>query len=139
MRRPFLAIAIPIIIGLIIMKSSVSNNMALGPSTTMPWADAPMKLVTTPQYATKKTDIFTKGATHMALLHNAILRGYNSIYQQAPYIEPSENYNFIGYCLTWYKFVKSHHDDEEGILFVQVEQLLNDKTIWTETHKEHRK
>lgn len=73
----------------------------------------------------------------MALLHNAILRGYNSIYQQAPHIKPDDKSDFVGYSLTWHKFVKSHHDDEEQTLFTKVEQLLDDKSIWAETHKEH--
>jgi hemerythrin-like domain-containing protein len=73
----------------------------------------------------------------MALLHNAILRGYNSIYQQAPYVKPEDKSDFVGYSLTWHKFVKSHHDDEEHTLFTKIEQLLDDKTVWAETHKEH--
>ncbi|EON95993.1 putative hemerythrin hhe cation binding domain-containing protein [Phaeoacremonium minimum UCRPA7] len=107
------------------------------PSETKPWADGPMKLVTTPQYATKKTDLFTTGATHMALLHNSILRGYNSIYLQAPHVQEADKAAFIGYSLTWFKFVKSHHDDEEETLFTKVEELLNDKEVFADTHKEH--
>lgn len=73
----------------------------------------------------------------MALLHNAIIRGYNSIYVQAPHVPDAEKADFIGYCLTWHKFVVSHHDDEEDVLFTKVEELLGDKTVWAETHKEH--
>lgn len=75
----------------------------------------------------------------MALLHNSILRGYNSIYHQAPIVAGSDKADFVGYCLTWYKFVKSHHDDEEQTLFTKIEELLDDKTIFEETHKEHGK
>jgi hemerythrin-like domain-containing protein len=73
----------------------------------------------------------------MALLHNAILRGYNSIYRQAPHVQDEDKADFIGYALTWYKFVKSHHDDEEENLFTKVEQLLEDKDVFAETHLEH--
>ncbi|EGZ76907.1 hypothetical protein NEUTE2DRAFT_52908 [Neurospora tetrasperma FGSC 2509] len=104
---------------------------------TKAWADEPIKLITTPQYATKKTDIFTSGATHMALLHNSIFRGYNSIYQQAAHVADQDKADFVGYCLTWYRFVKSHHDDEEQSLFPKIEDLLQDKTVFDETHKEH--
>ena len=86
-----------------------------------------------------QTDIFTVGATHMAHIHNAILRGYNSIYLQAPHIKDADKAAFLGYSLTWVRFVKSHHDDEETELFPAVEQVLNDKSIWGETHKEHGK
>ncbi len=73
----------------------------------------------------------------MALLHNSILRGYNSIYQQAPHVRDEDKASFVGYALTWYKFVKSHHDDEEAVLFAKVEEILDDHDIWAGTHKEH--
>ncbi|KAJ0122567.1 hypothetical protein J7T55_003081 [Diaporthe amygdali] len=112
--------------------------MATAPiSGSKPWADQPMKLVATPQYETKKTDLFSTGATHMALLHNSIFRGYNSIYLQAPHVQDADKADFIGYALTWFKFVKSHHDDEEESLFTKVEELLDDKNVFEETHKEH--
>ncbi|CAJ2505243.1 Uu.00g126370.m01.CDS01 [Anthostomella pinea] len=135
LERP-IYLAIPILIGLFITRSPFLMS-AVAPTEGKPWADAPMKLITTPQYETKKTDIFTTGATHMALLHNAILRGYNSISQQAPHIKPADKADFIGYSLTWHKFVKTHHDDEEATLFTKVEEVLDDKTLWEETHKEH--
>ncbi|KAK7738345.1 hypothetical protein SLS53_006156 [Cytospora paraplurivora] len=106
-------------------------------SASKPWADGPLKLVGTPQYETKKTDLFATGASHMALLHNSIFRGYNSIYLQAPHVKDADKADFIGYALTWYKFVKSHHDDEEQSLFTSIEELLDDKTVFEETHKEH--
>ncbi|KAF1833411.1 hypothetical protein BDW02DRAFT_570081 [Decorospora gaudefroyi] len=102
-----------------------------------PWANGPCALITTPQFATKKDDIFTVGATHMAHIHNAILRGYNSIYLQAPHVKDAEKAAFVGYAMTWFRFVKSHHDDEELELFPKVEQVLGSKEIWKETHKEH--
>ncbi|KAI2628171.1 hypothetical protein GGS21DRAFT_528061 [Xylaria nigripes] len=135
LNRPIL-LAIPILIGLFLTRSPLFMPSS-APSPGKPWADAPLKLITTPQYTTKKTDIFTTGATHMALLHNSIFRGYNSIYQQAPNIKDAEKVDFIGYALTWFKFVKSHHDDEEVSLFTKVEEVLDDETIWEDTHKEH--
>jgi hypothetical protein len=101
------------------------------------WADHPMRLIPTPQFETSKTDLFTVGATHMNLLHTSILRGFNSIYLQAPHVQEADKRDFVGYSLTWYRFVKSHHDDEEANLFTKIEELLDDKTIWSETHEEH--
>lgn len=75
----------------------------------------------------------------MALLHNAILRGFNSVYLQAPHVKPADYVDFIGYSLAWYKLVKSHHDDEEAELFPKVESVLNEKGIWDETISEHGK
>ncbi|KAK2039832.1 hypothetical protein LZ31DRAFT_598546 [Colletotrichum somersetense] len=132
----YLLLVIPSIL-MSLLVSRAPFMMTTIPQTTKPWADGPMKLITTPQYETKKTDIFTLGATHMALLHNSILRGYNSIYQQAPYIQEADKVDFIGYSQAWHKFVKSHHDDEEESLFTKVEDLLDDKNVFAETHKEH--
>ncbi|KAI0892819.1 hypothetical protein F4806DRAFT_224281 [Annulohypoxylon nitens] len=133
-------IAIPILIGLFITRSPFFMSapaLDTAGANGKPWADTPIKLVATPQYETKHTDIFTTGATHMALLHNAILRGFNSVYLQAPHVKPTDTADFIGYALTWHKFVATHHDDEEATLFPKVEEVLNDKNIWAETHKEH--
>ncbi|KAG8674835.1 hypothetical protein FPOAC2_00870 [Fusarium poae] len=118
------------------LANSPYLNMSVAP-TKQPWADGPMKLVTTPQYETKKTDLFTTGATHMALLHNAIIRGFNSIYLQAPHVKDADKADFIGYSQTWFKFVKSHHDDEEDNLFPKVQELLGEDPVWEETHHEH--
>jgi hemerythrin-like domain-containing protein len=73
----------------------------------------------------------------MAHIHNAILRGYNSIYLQATHVTDEDKPEFIGYARTWFRFVKSHHDDEESGLFPAVEQVLGTKGIWDETRKEH--
>lgn len=74
----------------------------------------------------------------MCLLHNAIFRGYNSIFQQASHIHDGQDKaDFVGYALTWCKFVKSHHDDEENVLFETIQELLSDSTVWDATHKEH--
>jgi hemerythrin-like domain-containing protein len=74
----------------------------------------------------------------MAHIHNAILRGYNSIYLQAPHISDVDKSGFIGYALTWFRFVKSHHDSEEFELFPKVEDVLHRNDIWGVTHDEHR-
>ncbi|KAF1812056.1 hypothetical protein P152DRAFT_474285 [Eremomyces bilateralis CBS 781.70] len=81
------------------------------------WVESPIPLVHTPQYETKRNDIFTTGASHMALLHNAILRGFNSIYNQAPSLPRTHHAPFIGYATAWTALVISHHDAEESDLF----------------------
>ncbi|RKU43491.1 hypothetical protein DL546_003705 [Coniochaeta pulveracea] len=135
--RLSILILIPTVLFAVLLSRAPFMMDSQAPSTSKQWADGPMKLVTTPQYQTKKTDIFTTGATHMALLHNSILRGYNSIYNQALLVQEADKADFVGYCLTWYKFVKSHHDDEEQNLFTKIEELLQDKTVFADTHQEH--
>ncbi|KAH7135931.1 hypothetical protein B0J11DRAFT_519555 [Dendryphion nanum] len=104
-----------------------------------PWADGPLELVKTPMAENGKDDTWTTGASHMALLHNSILRGFNSIYRQAPHVQPKDYADFIGYCLTWYKFIKAHHDAEEEDLFPQCLSVIGkeDREIWQTTHEEH--
>jgi hypothetical protein len=123
----------------------------------IPWADGPLALIPTPVFLTKKVsivlvmiencwkyfskqhDVFTSGASHMCMVHNSIFRGYNSIYQQAPNVKEADKADFIGYCLTWHKFLKTHAENEEAGLFPKTEELLEDKTLWEESHKEHGK
>jgi hemerythrin-like domain-containing protein len=73
----------------------------------------------------------------MAHIHNAILRGYNSIYLQAPHVNNEDKPEFIAYAQTWFRFLKSHHDDEELELFPKVEEVVGSKGIWKESHEEH--
>ncbi|KAG6009139.1 hypothetical protein E4U21_003208 [Claviceps maximensis] len=101
------------------------------------WADFPIKLVGTPWARTQKDDLLTTAATHMALLHNALIRGFNSIYVQAPLVQTDDVDDFIGYALTWHKFLVSHHDDEEEKLFPDMEGVLKDDLIWGDMKAEH--
>ena len=71
------------------------------------------------------------------MVHNSIFRGYNSIYHQAQHVAETDKADFIGYCLTWHKFVKFHAKNEDTSLFIEIEKLLQDKTIFEESHKEH--
>lgn len=76
-------------------------------------------------------------ATHMALVHNSIIRGYNSIYLQAPHVRDEDVSDFVAYAMTWHKFVVSHHDDEEEKLFPDMVSLLGDSKIWGNMKEEH--
>ncbi|KAK0100821.1 hypothetical protein ONS95_007269 [Cadophora gregata] len=111
--------------------------MAANTTSMKPWADTPLALIPTPIFLTKKHDLFTAGASHMCMVHNSIFRGYNPIYHQAPHVAEPEKADFIGYCLAWHKFVKFHADNEDVSLFPRTEALLDDKTIFLESHKEH--
>ncbi|KAH7165163.1 hypothetical protein EDB81DRAFT_865368 [Dactylonectria macrodidyma] len=108
----------------------------MGSSTPKQRADTPLSLIHTPIFLTKKTDMWTEGASHMANLHNAIFRGYNSIYQQAPHVKVADKSDFLGYCKTWCKFVKTHAAEEERKLFPMAEDLLREE-VFKHTHEEH--
>ena len=76
-------------------------------------------------------------ASHMALVHNVMIHGYNSIYLQAPRIIPADVPDFVNYCLTWYEEVKGHHDSEEIVLFPLIEKGTGVKGIMDGDLAEH--
>lgn len=73
----------------------------------------------------------------MALVHNSMIRGYNSIVNQLPFIADSDVEGFLDYSHAWAASVHAHHDDEETGLFPNVSIMLKDETIWKDTHEEH--
>jgi len=73
----------------------------------------------------------------MCMVHNSLFRGYNSIYHQAPHVADADKTDFIGYCLTWHKFLKTHAENEDKGLFLITQKLLDDATIFIEADKEH--
>ncbi|KAF2395911.1 hypothetical protein EJ06DRAFT_585642 [Trichodelitschia bisporula] len=79
------------------------------PSASRTQADTPYALLVTPQFQSGKTDVATALATEMALVHNALIRGLNSVYNQAPYIQPHQWKNFVAYTRAWAAVVHNHH------------------------------
>ncbi|UNI24626.1 hypothetical protein JDV02_010360 [Purpureocillium takamizusanense] len=114
----------------VVMPAASESNGA------KPWADTPLALIPTPAFLTNKTDMWTEGASHMCNLHNAIFRGYNSMYLQAPHVRDADKADFLGYCRTWSKFVRTHAEKEEGELFPDAERLLGEE-VFKHTHEEH--
>jgi hypothetical protein len=58
----------------------------------------------------------------MALAHNMLLRGLNSIYHQAPWVKPEDAKSFLKYVDLWCDVVQTHHDGEEDNFFPYVER-----------------
>ena len=75
----------------------------------------------------------------MALVHNVMIHGYNSIYLQAPRIISKDVPDFVQYCLSWYEVVRGHHHSEEQLLFPLIEEGTGVKGIMDDDVKEHRK
>jgi iron-sulfur cluster repair protein YtfE (RIC family) len=75
----------------------------------------------------------------MALVHNIFIKGYNSIYLQAPCIVPGDIPDFIHYCLAWYQSLKDHHNGEEELLFPLIEEGAGVKGIMDGEREEHGK
>jgi hemerythrin-like domain-containing protein len=84
-----------------------------------------------------KEDDFTEFASHMALVHNIIIRGYNSMYLQAPKVKAADAHDFLHYCQAWYEFVVGHHDSEESVLFPGIEKATGVEGIMDGDVQEH--
>ena len=61
----------------------------------------------------------------MALVHNLIIRGLNSVYLQAPNIKEKKDItDFLTYMYSWSLLVHMHHDNEESMIFPLLEQSI---------------
>lgn len=60
----------------------------------------------------------------MALNHNIIIRGMNSVYLQCAHVTRASAADFIVYCQCWSEFVHNHHDCEEASYFPLIEKAV---------------
>lgn len=51
----------------------------------------------------------------MSLIYNALSRGFNSIYLQAPHVQVADYADFVGYSLAWTQVVKAHVEGAEEL------------------------
>jgi len=102
------------------------------------YTDFPLALIATPQFETSKDDPFTVEGSHMALSHNAFIRGFNSIYQTAPRLTlPADKKDFVGYCLAWVDCVSTHHHYEETELFPNINKAAGQTGLMAGAVHEH--
>lgn len=92
-------------------------------------SEGPFSLITTPKYKTGKSDQYTNSATEMALVHNCIFRGFNSIYTKALEVKASEYKDFISYAHALSVGLKAHHTGEEIFFFPAIEEATGVKGI----------
>jgi hemerythrin-like domain-containing protein len=77
----------------------------------------------------------------MALAHNVIIRGLNSMYLQAPHIPSSDQIairDFLIYAQCWCESMEHHHHSEEEIFFPYIEQLTGIPGIMEQNKEQHR-
>lgn len=60
----------------------------------------------------------------MALVHNVIIRGMNSIYLQCEHVTNQMASSFLLYCQCWTEFIQSHHGCEEVAYFPIIEEAV---------------
>ncbi|AEO69665.1 uncharacterized protein THITE_122265 [Thermothielavioides terrestris NRRL 8126] len=101
------------------------------------YTDTPLAPIPTAKFETGKDDPFTIEASHMALSHNAFIRGFNTIYQQAPRVGPADKADFVGYCLAWVDCVATHHHYEETELFPNIDKAAGQTGLMDSAVHEH--
>lgn len=77
----------------------------------------------------------------MALAHNGMIRGLNSIYLQAtaiPYDDRKTVQDFLTYCQCWGESMHHHHDCEEEHFFPAIEQLSGVQGLMERNKEQHR-
>ena len=99
--------------------------------------NGPLEPINTASYLTKKNDQGTLCASDMAVVHNFVFRGYNSIYQQAPYVKKRDHPEFVQYALAWWQMIEAHHDGEEKHLFPLIESKINRKNFFGVAVEQH--
>lgn len=93
------------------------------------WADTPFPLIPTPLGKTPLSEAHGSlyMAQGMAHLHNMILRGLNSIHQQAPYVSsPTDIADFLTFTNHWVTQLSHHHHVEETKFFPDLEALTGE-------------
>jgi hypothetical protein len=75
----------------------------------------------------------------MAVLHNAFMRGFNSIYNQALEVQPQDYKPFLCYAQCIYECIDVHHSGEETTFFPGIEEATGIKGIMDVNIAQHGK
>lgn len=73
----------------------------------------------------------------MALAHNVLIRGLNSIYCQAPHVKPHDQMDFVGYAKNFVNVLTVHHDCEEEDFFVDCEKMSGEAGVMSTNVEQH--
>lgn len=81
----------------------------------------------------------------MAHAHNVIIRGLNSIVQQAPYVPSSSDQGYdatdvkdlLFYVQSWVKMVNHHHWVEESFIFPEMEKVSGRPGLMDDPRHQH--
>ena len=74
----------------------------------------------------------------MALAHNIIIRGLNSVYVQAPYVQPADQHAFLLYARNLFGMLAIHHDSEEETIFPAVERMAGEPGVMAANVAQHQ-
>ncbi|KAI0146967.1 hypothetical protein GGR57DRAFT_280459 [Xylariaceae sp. FL1272] len=90
-----------------------------------PWADRPWPLIEPPSRRQHITHPVIHIANEISQIHNAMIRGLNAIYLQAPNVQKVQDVvDLLFLTQTWSAWVLDHHDLKEGTLLPGFEGIL---------------
>jgi hypothetical protein len=81
--------------------------------------------------------MFCHAASEMALVHNMMIRAFNSIYLQAPHITAKDEMAFCNYIHHCFRLLTVHHTGEEVDFFPHIEALSGEKGIMEANVHQH--
>ncbi|KAK5988011.1 hypothetical protein PT974_12147 [Cladobotryum mycophilum] len=118
--------------------------MTTKPSSA-PWADEPFHLIATPSKRLDDSLGHVHCATEMAHAHNTLIRGLNSIIQQAPHVPIATDAQFkaddvkdlLFYTQSWTKMVNHHHWVEESYVFPEIEKFSGKPGLMDDPKHQH--
>lgn len=118
------------------------STMSIEPKfDSNPWADSPFALIPTPFGPSLPKDAhFAHYMAHnMVHIHNMILRSFNAIYNQAPFLScPTDITDFLRFCSLAIAALHHHHTTEEAIFFPQIESLVGKPGCMDSNVQQHR-
>ncbi|KAI0012313.1 hypothetical protein F4779DRAFT_614761 [Xylariaceae sp. FL0662B] len=102
------------------MSRSNRDNVIRGP-----WADGPWPLIETPSKSQRITHPALHIANELAHTHNAMLRGLNAIFLQAPHVhQPTDISDILFLTQSWSAWVLDHHRAKETSMLPGFEGVL---------------
>ncbi|KAI0387087.1 hypothetical protein F5Y04DRAFT_76496 [Hypomontagnella monticulosa] len=106
----------------VLMGNSERRNSR---TANKPWADGPWPLIETPSRTQRVTHPTIYIANELAHAHNAMLRGLNALYLQAPFIrQPGDVADFLFLVRVWGAWVLDYHVLKETVMIPGFEAIL---------------
>ncbi|KAI1735464.1 hypothetical protein F4680DRAFT_461725 [Xylaria scruposa] len=106
-------------------KSRDGKKTQSEPAVVKPWADQPWPLIEIPSRTQQITHPALHIANEIAHIHNAMLRGLNAIYLQAPYVQEAQDIADLSFLTrSWSTWLLDHHDLKESTILPGFETAL---------------
>ncbi|KAI1501490.1 hypothetical protein F5X99DRAFT_409074 [Biscogniauxia marginata] len=104
---------------------SLTSKSKASTAARKPWADEPWPLIETPSKTQQITHPALHIANEIAHTHNAMLRGLNAIFLQAPHVrQPADVADLMFLTQAWSAWLLDHHELKETAMLPGFEGVL---------------